>query len=166
MQTSSATWAPGDAAELDPGFRETLPPVLAGEAPAAVVGEMPEIEREHEWPGNLFIILSYVAAVGVAAAAVGGLGWTLLSGDPGYAGMGVGGAVWAAVQWRLAGEVQHFSRWGWYGAMAELTAAVAAKVWTMAEGNVVGGAIGLVLDLLWMSYFWERRDQFDVDLGA
>jgi hypothetical protein len=163
VQTDAAARAKFDTAELDPGFREALPPVVVGDGPAMVAGETAEGERKHEWPGNLFVILSYVAAVGLAASAVGSAGWTIISGDLDKAAWAVGAGVWAAVQWRLAGEVEHFSRWGWYGAMAELTCAAAVKVWAMVEGNWIGAAVGLVLDLLWMSYFWERRDQFDVD---
>lgn len=144
------------AAEVDPGIRDALPPV--------VIGERPQVKQEHEWPGNLFVILSYIAAVCIAASAVGGLGWGLYTGAWPLLGLAVGGGLWAAVQWRLAEEVSHFSHWGWYGAMAELGAAALAKVWAMAEGNVVGGLIGLVIDLLWMQYFWDRRAQFDVDL--
>lgn len=151
------------AAELDPGFRETLPPVVVGETPAFMVGESAETVREHEWPGNLFVVLSYVFAVGLAASAVGSAGWALFTGDLDVAGWAVAAAVGSVLQWRLAGAVEHFSRWGWYGAMAELTVAAAAKVWAIAEGNW-GAVVGLVFDLLWMSYFWERRDQFDVDV--
>jgi hypothetical protein len=50
--------------------------------------------------------------------------------------------------------------------MVELGGAAAAKVWAMAHGNVVGGAIGLCIDVMWMKYFWDRRDQFDVDIGG
>ncbi|HEX2079166.1 MAG TPA: hypothetical protein VHG08_15685 [Longimicrobium sp.] len=164
MHTDTATRGATAAAELDPGFRGALPPVVAGEGPALVVGETPEVVREHDWPANLFVVLSYVAAVGLAASAVGSVGWTILSGDLDKAGWAVVAGVWAALQWRLAGEVEHFSRWGWYGAMMELSAAAAAKVWMMTQGNWVGAAVGLVLDLLWMDYFWERRDQFDVDV--
>ena len=162
MQTDAATRAKPDAADLDPGFRGALPPIMVGDGPAVVAGEMGEIKREHEWPGNLFVVLSYVAAVGLGASAVGSVGWTLISGSLDVAGWAVGGGIWAVLQWRLAGEVEHFSRWGWYGAMAELTVAAAAKVWAIAEGNW-GAVVGLVFDLLWMSYFWERREQFDVD---
>lgn len=156
MQSHTVAEAPPAAAGLDPDLRGALPPV--------VVGEKDAVKREHEWPGNLFVILSYVAAVGLAASAVGSIGWAFITGDGGKLAWGAGAAVWAVLQWRLAGEVQHFSRWGWYGAMAELTAASAAKIWTIAEGNVVGGVIGLCIDIAWMSYFWDRRAEFDVDV--
>ena len=133
--------------------------------PAVMVGDAAEVKREHEWPGNLFFVLSYVVAVGLGAAALGGLAFAVFSGEPWMAGVGLVAGAGAAVQWRLATEVEHFSSWGWYGAMVELAAAAAAKLWSMAQGNVVGGVIGLCIDLLWMRYFWERRDQFDVDLG-
>lgn len=158
MQNQTATLDAPSPESLDAGFRDALPPL--------VVGERPEGRREHQWPGNLFIILSYITAVCVAGSAVGGLGWGLYTGTGWLLGAAAGGALWSVVQWRLAGEVKNFSHWGWYGAMLELAAASLAKVWSMAEGNVVGGIIGLVIDLLWMQYFWERREQFDVDLGG
>ena len=158
---------PGPAG-LDPAIRESLPPVLVGDSRPVAAGEE-ETPVENQWPGGLFVFLSYLAAVGLglgacmsAGAAAFGLGRPPLEMLGQAAIMGAG----AVFQWWLATEVDHASRWGWYGAMVELTAASAAKVWMMAEGNVVGGLIGLIIDLLWMSYFWERRDQFDVDLGG
>jgi hypothetical protein len=162
MPIDAATGAESAAADLDPGFREALPPVVAGDTPAFIAGDTPENVREHEWPGNLFVVLSYVVAVGLAASAVGSVGWSIFTGDLDVAGWAVAAGVGSVLQWRLAGAVEHFSRWGWYGAMAELSVAAAAKVWAIAEGNW-GAVVGLVLDLLWMSYFWERRGHFDVD---
>jgi hypothetical protein len=145
-------------AVLDSGIREPLP--------ALFMGDREEIRREHEWPGSLFYRLSYLLAMAMGAGAVGGVGFGVFSGKLWMVGMAVGLGVGAAVQWRLAKEVQHFSRWGWYGAMVELAGAAAAKAWSMAHGNVVGGAMGLGIDLLWMSYFWENRRQFDVDFDG
>jgi hypothetical protein len=158
MEIKTTLEAPPAAADLAPGIRESLPPLF--------VGDRAETTREHEWPGSLFYILSYVAAVGLAAGAVGCLAWGVFTAEPGLAALGLLLGIGGGVQWRLATEVQNFSRWGWYGAMVELAAAAATKVWSMAEGNVAGRLFGLVIDLLWMSYFWERRDQFDVDLGG
>jgi hypothetical protein len=144
------------AAGLDPGIREGLPPL--------VVGDRAEVKREHEWPASLFFVLSYIAAVGLGAGALGCVAFGLFTGELSMAGLGLALGAGAAVQWRLATEVEHFSRWGWYGAMVELAAAAAAKAWSMAQGNVVGGAIGLGIDLMWMRHFWENRDQYDIDL--
>lgn len=149
--------APPTLAGLDPDVRESLPPL--------VVGDRAEVKREHEWPGSLFFVLSYIVAVGLGAGAVGCAAWGVFTLNPVTAGMALLLGAGAAVQGRLATEVEHFSRWGWYGAMVELAAAAVAKLWSMAQGNVVGGAIGLCIDLAWMAYFWERRDQFDIDLG-
>ncbi|HEU4884308.1 MAG TPA: hypothetical protein VFT45_18780 [Longimicrobium sp.] len=150
--------APPAAAGLDPVLREPLP--------ALVMGERAEIHREHEWPGSLFFILSYVAAVGMGAGALGGAAFGVFSGKLWMVGMAVGLGVGAVVQWRLAKEVEHFSRWGWYGAMVELAGAAAANVWGMAHGNVVGGMMGVGIDLAWMRYFWEYRAQFDIDIDG
>ncbi|HYR06924.1 MAG TPA: hypothetical protein VEQ60_04130 [Longimicrobium sp.] len=155
MEITSAVDA-RTAANLDPGIGTPLP--------ALVMGERAETTRKHEWPGRLFILLSGGAALGMAAVALLTAVWGL-NGDANLA-LGAGGGVMAVLQWRLTKEVSRFSRWGWYGAMVELGAATAAKVWTMAEGNLVGGAIGLCIDVMWMRYFWKRRAQFDIDLGG
>jgi hypothetical protein len=147
-----ARTAPG----LEPGIGAPLPPL--------VMGERAEATGKHEWPGSLFIFLSGGAALGMAAVALLTAVWGL-NGDANLA-LGAGGGVLAVLQWRLTREVSRFSRWGWYGAMVELGAAAAAKVWTMADGNLVGGAVGLCIDVMWMRYFWTRREQFDVDLGG
>lgn len=156
MQASTAVQTQPSSAGLGSDLREGLPPL--------VVGEKPVTHRQHEWPGSLFYSLAYLSAVGLGAGALGYAALALVNLEPRRAGLALLLALGAAVQSRLANEVEHFSRWGWYGAMVELGAAAAAKVWSMAEGNFVGGAIGLCIDLAWMSYFWERRDEFDVDL--
>jgi hypothetical protein len=155
LEIQSSLDAQGTAARnLDPGIREPLPALVMGD-----VGV--ETARKHEWPGRLFIALSAAAALGVGVMAIVSAVWGV-NGAPSPA-LGVAGGVWTVLQWRLTREVRRFSRWGWYGAMVELGGAAAAKVWAMAQGNVVGGAIGLCIDVLWMKYFWDRRDQFDVD---
>lgn len=82
-----------------------------------------------------------------------------------YLAMAVGGGLWSVLQWRLAREVRHFTRWGWYGAMAEMGIAPAAKVWTLAQGEIVGGVVGLAFDIYVLRYFWQRRADFDIDAG-
>lgn len=161
MEIKPVLEAPAPAAGLDPGIRDTLPPL--------VMGERPEISPEHAWPATLFYTLSYLVAAGLglgacvsAGAAVLGLGRPPVEMLGQAAVMGAG----AAFQWWLAKEVQDFTRWGWYGAMVELAAAAAAKLWAIADGNPVGGAIGLGIDLMWIDHFWKNRGQYDVDLGG
>jgi hypothetical protein len=167
MQTPTATEARLDAADLDPAIRETLLPVVAGEAPAVVVDQAEEKAWDNDWPVGVFVFLAYVLAAGLglgacvsAVGAAFGLGLPPLE----MLGQAVVLGAGAAFQWRLAGAVEHSSRWGWYGAMAELATAAAANVWLIADGNVAWGVIGLVIDLLWMRTFWNCREQFDVDV--
>lgn len=158
MEITTTLEAPPAAADLDPGIHESLPSLF--------VGDRAVTTRDHDWPGSLFYTLSYVAAVGLAAGALGCIAFGAFTADPGLAALGLLLGIGGGVQWRLATEVQHFSRWGWYGAMVELVAAAAAKVSSMAEGNVVGGLFGLCIDVAWLAWFWNRREHFDVDLGG
>jgi hypothetical protein len=147
--------APPAAPVLD-DLRQSLPSMMVGEAP--------EVQRTHEWPGAVFIILSYVTSVALGGSAVGSAGWAAWTGNAGLAGWALLAGAGSVLQWRLAKAVEKSSRWGWYGAIAELGAAAATKVWAaFATGDVVGPAIGLVIDALWIGYFWERRGQFEVD---
>lgn len=143
------------AAGLDPGIRESLPPV--------VVGDKEESKREHAWPASLFYILAYLIAVGLGASALGCAAFAIYRQEPMLGLLAVVLGVGTFVQARLAHEVENFSAWGWYGAMVELGAASAAKVWAMAQGNP-GAVVPLVIDLLWMKHFWEHRGDYDVDL--
>lgn len=168
MEIKTTLEATPGPAGLDPAIRESLPPVLVGDSRVVTAGEE-ETPGEHPWPAGLFVFLSYLAAVGLglgacisAGAAAFGLGRPPLEMLGQAAVMGAG----AVFQWWLATQVDHGSRWGWYGAMVELTAAAAAKVWVMAQGNVVGGAIGLCIDVAWLASFWKSREHFDVDLGG
>lgn len=125
--------------------------------------------RRHGLRGQLFIAGSYVMAASSAFASVA-FAFSATS------GMGAGLAVWrqalvaclwAVLQWRVAGEVRRFSRWGWYGAMAELGIAAATKaVWVFVfpEPAFVFLAL-LAIDAAWLRYFWNRRAQFDIDFG-
>jgi hypothetical protein len=142
---------------------------------AADVAGVQGAERpEHEWPGSLFVFLGNLVAfgMGLGAAGSGLLAIAfLLMGDWGPAGLAalavVGLAVGSALQRTLANHVDHFTRWGWYGVMAELALVILAKVQTIATEPTyfMGPLIGIILDLLWMGYFWERRADFDVDLS-
>lgn len=145
-------------------------PLTAGDAASLQAAERPE----HGWPGSLFVFLANLAALGLGLVALGaGLGVILflLMGDWGPAGLAalacVGLSVGCVLQRTLASNVDHFTRWGWYGAMAELALVTLAKVQAIVTEptDFVGPMIGIVLDLLWMAYFWERRADFDVDLG-
>lgn len=122
-------------------------------------------QKRHAWPGRLFYGFSYLVAAGMGCVAVV-LGISAVGGVAGPGGFALAAAagVWAALQWRLAREVRHFTRWGWYGAMGEMGLATAAKFWAMAQGGIAGGLVGLAFDLFMLRYFWKRRADFDIDL--
>lgn len=154
MQIRTAAEA-APAAGLDPDIRESLPPL--------VFGDREETKREHGWPASLFYLLAYLVAVCLGAGALGCAGYALYRMDPMPGLLALGAGVGAVVQWKLAAEVEHFTSWGWYGAMIELGAATAAKAWAMVQGNP-GAVVGLGIDLLWMKHFWDHRADYDVDL--
>src|ERR1043165_3996906 len=125
MMDAAVTLREESALRAD-AFPEPLSGLVMGDAAAAG-------PREHGWPGKIFIAFTYFMSV---SAAGGGL-VTLVS----LASLGTGGAmpwrqavagcVWGVLQWRLATELRRFSRWGWFGAMAELGGAAAFKVFWM-----------------------------------
>lgn len=133
----------------------------------------PEGAPEHNWPASLFIFLTRLTAFGLGLGAVGAVIGTvvmLISGEWGTAGLmalaALGLALGCVVQGTLARSVKNFTRWGWYGAMAELVFLTLSKVNVIVTepSAMVGALFGIALDLLWMNYFWERRADFDVDL--
>lgn len=138
------------------GMGEPLPEMVVGDAAFAS-------PRLHGARGTLFIGFSYVMAAGSGFSAI------LFAISGGLAGTNVvTGLVWAVLQWRLATEVRRFSRWGWYGAMAELAGAAAAKLFWMFILRDLGFVFVmlLVIDAFMLRYFWTRREQFDVSFGG
>lgn len=156
MELLPVAEAPLRIAELDPVERP-LPSMVMADAAAAG-------PKRHAWPGTLFYGASYLMAAGLAVVSVLGVvsaldqGWELR-----FYALPVIGAAWSAAQWRLAREVRRFTRWGWYGAVAETGASILANVWGMAQGEVGGGLCGAALSALLLRYFWKRRAQFDID---
>lgn len=153
VEPPAVDWLP-----LTTGDRER-----AGDAPA-----------EHGWPASLFIFLSNMAALG------SGLG-TLVVGGIMVAGLSSGEwqhldrlpmtlslAAGCVMQRALAVHVKRFTRWGWYGVMAELAFLTLSKASVMVTepAAIPGAVVGIGVDLLWMRYFWNRRADFDVDLGG
>lgn len=144
------------SALAEPGTAGPLPEMVVGDAAFAS-------PREHGLRGTLFIGFSYVMAAGSAFSAL------LFAISGGVAGTNViTGLVWAVLQWRLATEVRRFSRWGWYGAVAELAAAAATKlVWVFVMPDLAFMfVVLLVIDAFMARYFWTRRAQFDVSFGG
>lgn len=133
--------------------------------------EGPERTPAHAWPGSLFIFFTNLTAVGMGLGAVGcviGLVYTLVTWQPMEALLVslalVGLTVGCVVQRALAKHLRHFSRWGWWGAMAELTLSAAGNAQVLFATHS-GGFVGLVINLLMMGYFWNRRADFDIDIG-
>lgn len=134
-----------------------------------------EETQEHNWPASLFIFLMNLTALGLGAGAAGSalvaLG-TLMAGEWELGGLlallTVGLVLGCVVQRGLSRHVKHFSRWGWYGAMVELGLMMLSNVSMMISepSSIAGGAFAIGINLLWMAYFWERRADFDVDLGS
>lgn len=159
-----------DPPAMEPSQSAWLP-LTAGDQAALTRQAAPE----HGWPASIFIFLSNLTAFGLAAGALGtaiALLVALFSGEWPFAGFMVlataGLALGAVVQRGLAQHVKNFSRWGWYGAMAELAFVTLSKVNVLiTEPEAAAGAVvGIVVDLLWMGYFWNHRADFDVDIGS
>lgn len=126
--------------------------------------------RVHDLPGRFFIGFTFLMAVVSALRAVTmGIALTVGPGMPGelwrYA---IASGVWPVLQWRLAGEVRRFSRWGWYGAMAELAAAAALKVfWVMVVPELAPWFLALLaIEAGLLRYFWNRRADFGIDFAS
>lgn len=131
------------------------------------------VQKEHGWPGSLFIFLTNLAAIGcgIGAVVMGFVAVAILSDGEWMAAakpvlIAAGLALGCVLQGTLARHLRGFTRWGWYGAMAELGFLALSKVNAAVTepGAVPGAVIGIVVDLLWMRYFWNHRAQFDVDL--
>ena len=158
MKLSPVAEAPLRITGLDPVERP-LPSLVM--ADAAATGA-----NRHAWPGTLFYGASYLMAAGLAVVSVLGVVSAVTQGwEARFYALPAIAAVWSAAQWRLAREVRRFTRWGWYGAVAEMGASILANVWGMAQGEVGGGLCGAVLSTLLLRYFWKRRAQFDIDPG-
>lgn len=153
-------------------IQPTLPGVAAAHTGTEVAEPLPGMvmgdgavtaRREHGLRGSLFIGFSYLMAAGSGLSAV----LFAISGL-GTATSLVTGLVWGVLQWRLATEVRRFSRWGWYGAMAELTFAAATKLFWMFRLPEMALMLVclLMVNAVLLHYFWTRRAEFDVSLGG
>lgn len=156
---------------------QALEPPLATWLPltaADVAVDREERQPEHAWPGSLFIFLANLMAFGMGLGAVGasiGAVVSLFQGEWVRAGLvaaaAVGLGLGSFVQRTLGKHLSGFTRWGWYGAMGELGVAALAKVNAMVMTGDLGGPLfGLVIDVLWMRYFWNRREDFGIDLDV
>lgn len=167
MNPNEAALGPDPAPVLDPiapaGLAITAGDVAAGRETAA---------PEHEWPASLFILLTKLSVFGLAIGAMV-MCWRVFADDsmPALRGLGLAVLMAAGVvlQSTLARNVERFTRWGWYGAMGELAFVTLAKVNVLLRdplGEGIGAAVGILIDVLWLSYFWERRGDFGVELDV
>lgn len=142
---------------------EPLAGLLVGDAAVAA-------PRSHGILGELFIGGTYLMALVSTLRAV--VLVIAVSDGPALAvGMwkqGLAACVWAVLQWRLAGIVRRFSRWGWYGAVAELGGAAAMQVVVSVLYPVIAPwlLVPLAMEAVLLRYFWKRRADFDVELGG
>jgi hypothetical protein len=140
-------------------------PITEGDA----AGLRDERAPEHDWPGSLFILLANVTALGMVIGAVAIVVIGVSNQDfmtPKWIGIAALLLAGSVLQRRLAANVQHFARWGWYGAMAELAFVTLAKVNVLlTDADGITALFGIAIDLLWMRYFWQHRADFDVELG-
>jgi hypothetical protein len=126
--------------------------------------------RAHGLPGRFFIgftcLMSFVSALRALVLVIA------IGNGPGVPvwmwKQGLAACVWAVLQWRLAGEVRRFSRWGWYGAMAELTlAALTQLFWVFLLRELAFLFVALLIaDMFFLRYFWKRRVDFGIDRGG
>jgi hypothetical protein len=173
MTTVDATLAPPPEPAADPVPGQPAAvwlPLTAGDVGKAV--DQSGKEPEHEWPASVFMFITNLTAIGLALGAVGcviGVVVALAGGELGAAGLAGGLAVALAlgsvIQLTLAKHVKNFSRWGWFGAMVELGIATLTKVASyVSEPANIGMLMMIGLDVLWMRYFWNRREDFGVDI--
>lgn len=169
MNTTEATLGQqADDVALEPAPAARLA-LTAGDAMGS-----PDAAPAHGWPGSLFIFLANLSAfgmgIGAGIAVLVGVSM-LLGGEWEFAALAavaaVGLGIGSFVQRTLANHLSHFSRWGWWGAMAELAAVTLTKVAALFTdpSSVVGTGIGIGIDVMWLRYFWERRRDFDIDIG-
>lgn len=153
----------GAGATLDPAPASWLP-LTVGDS-GVVRGTDPP---RHEWPGNVFIWLNKLSAIAMGIAAAGGILGMLLGYGPFPGEIWMVGtlAVGAVFQRYLARNVERFTRWGWFGAVATLSCAALAKAAAVVAdpGSIIGAGFGITIDLLWLQYFWAQRRDFDIDL--
>lgn len=154
--------SPALPAHAEPTRHEPLAGLVMGDAAVAA-------PRRHGLPGQLFIASSYVMSVSSAFGVVAFAFLATVDADAGFAPWtrALATCVWAVLQWRVADEVRRFSRWGWYGAMAELGIAAASKVvWVfLLPEQAFAFLVLLGIEAGLLRYFWNRRAQFDVDFG-
>ena len=143
MTHISATMEPvSDSIPVD-ALREPLPAIFVGERAVAA-------PAKHGWPGKLIVGLSRLVTAGLGIAACMAIPSGLYRMDLMMFAAGVGVGVWCLVQRRLTKGVRQFTRWGWYGAMMEVGAVTAGKLWALATGSASGVGISLVLDVVWV----------------
>lgn len=153
---------PVESAPLDP------PPSAGLSLTAGDAAGYTDSNLEHDFPGRLFVFLTNLTAVGFAIGAV------VATGALGFDELGLESELWmapvlalaAVLQRALARGVGRFTRWGWIGAMAELGLAGLTSIpLNLDAGDWISAFFGIAINVLWMSYFWRRRADFDIDIS-
>jgi len=113
--------------------------------------------------GFLFLVAELLAATGVVTLPKGAPVLTPL--DLVLYGIGL-----AAIERVLRG-LDEFESVSWWVTMATLAFGLATGAYSVAVVSRVGGVVGFVVtavmllpDLVWMRYFWSRREDFEIGL--
>lgn len=117
--------------------------------------------RDEARPPSGYSVFTALVAIALACGALGCISAGLFSGPPRLAGIGAALGVGSVMQGRLARELRHYSRWGWYGVMTELASAFAVSLWAILKIGILAWWGPLVV-VPWILHFWQNRRHYDI----
>jgi hypothetical protein len=129
--------------------------------PALMLRQRAPTRRDEARPASAYSVFTSLVAIALGCGALGCISVGLFSGPPRLVAIGAALGVGAVMQWRLARELRHFSRWGWYGVMMELASAFAASVWALLQVGVLA-FWGPMIVVPWILHFWQNRRHYDI----